>query len=456
MPLTRSVPLRWRLSLLAATVVTVAVALMSMAAYAVVSRALYSDVDSSLRERSAAALQLSGQFADLGPLPLADALMYQRDVSVALLYPDGSRDVPPGADIPIGEPELAVVRGETDSSLRTVDGWRVLATEAPDGWVLVVAQELGATDEVLDRLALVLFVAGGVGVILAAAAGTAVGRTGLQPVERLARAAERVAKEDDLTPIPVTGKDEFAQLTSSFNSMLETLALVREQQARLVADAGHELRTPLTSLRTNIELLIAAGRDGAARIPEEDMAELRADVVGQIGELTTLVDDLMDLAEDDAPEPSFERVDLADVVQAGLVRARRRRTDIAFDVQPEPWLIYGDYNALVRAVVNVLDNAAKWSPSGALVEVRMRQTLAGLLELSVGDSGPGIPVEERELVFDRFYRVTAARSMPGSGLGLAIVRQVITNHGGTIAIGESDMGGTLISIVLPGVNPVDE
>lgn len=453
MPLTRSVPLRWRLTLLAATVVTVAVALMAMAAYAVVSRALYGDIDASLREVSASVIETRP--SDIGPRDLADAVMYQQDVAVAVLYPNGISEMPSGLTIPIGERELAVARGERPESLRTVGGTRVLAVRAEAGWTLVAAMDLESTQHVLDRLAFVLFVAGGFGVVLAALAGTAVGRTGLQPVGRLTAAAERVARTDDLTPIPVTGDDEFARLTSSFNSMLETLALDREQQARLVADAGHELRTPLTSLRTNIELLIAAGRAGAAAIPEADMQELRADVIGQIGELTTLVDDLMDLAEDDAPAASFERVDLAEVVQASLVRARRRRTDIAFDVQPRSWLVYGDMNALVRAVVNVLDNAAKWSPSGALVEVRMRPVGDGLLELTVADSGPGIPAEERELVFDRFYRMTAARSMPGSGLGLAIVRQVITNHGGTIEIAESSMGGTLIRIVMPGENLSD-
>lgn len=448
MPLTRSVPLRWRLALLAATVVTVAVAFMAMAAYAVVSRALYGDVDASLRDVSRVVIETRP--SDLGPRDLANAVMYQQDVAVAVLYPDGNSDVPLGLTIPIGEPELAVARGETPENLRTVEGSRVLAVRAEAGWTLVAVMDLAVTQQVLDRLAVVLFIAGGCGVVLAAVAGTAVGRAGLQPVGRLTEAAERVARTDDLTPIPFSGDDELAQLTSSFNSMLETLSLVREQQARLVADAGHELRTPLTSLRTNIELLIAAGREGAARIPDADMQELRADVVGQIGELTTLVDDLMDLAEDDAPGVSFERVDLSEVVQASLVRARRRRTDIAFDVAPRPWFVYGDMNALVRAVVNVLDNAAKWSPSGALVEVRMQKIADGLMELTVADSGPGIPAQERELVFDRFYRMTAARSMPGSGLGLAIVRQVITNHGGTIEIGASSMGGTLIRIVMPG------
>ncbi len=291
--------------------------------------------------------------------------------------------------------------------------------------------------------------------MLAAGAGMAVARTGLRPIARLTAAAERVARTDDLTPIPVTGDDELARLTESFNTMLRALAESRGRQSRLVADAGHELRTPLTSLRTNMELLIAAGRPGAPSIPDEDMAELRTDVVAQIQELSTLVGDLVDLAREDAPETVFERVDLADAVERSLERARRRRNEIDFDATLMPWFVYGDQAGLSRAVLNVLDNAAKWSPSGGEVRIAMRQIGEGLLELTVDDAGPGIPEEDRELVFERFYRSTASRSMPGSGLGLAIVRQVVVKHGGTIAVEVSERGGALIRIVLPGEGAAD-
>ncbi|MDF2899260.1 MAG: mprB, partial [Rhodococcus erythropolis] len=375
---------------------------------------------------------------------------YTTDISVALIFSDLSTYQPPGSDVPIGEAEDAVARGESDSSLRTVDGQRVLAQRTHDGSTLVIGQRLAPTVAVLDRLAWVLFVVGGCGVILAAVAGTTVGRTGLRPIARLTAATERVARTDDLTQIPVTGSDELARLTESFNTMLRALAESRERQSRLVADAGHELRTPLTSLRTNMELLIASSRPGAPQIPDEDMAELRADVVAQIEELSTLVGDLVDLAREDAPETVYERVDVSDVVERALERARRRRNEIEFEAVTTPWYVYGDQAGLSRAVLNVLDNAAKWSPKGEQVRVEMRPVGQGLLELTVSDAGPGIPEEDRELVFDRFYRSTAARSMPGSGLGLAIVRQVVVKHGGTIAIDESDRGGALVRIVLPG------
>ncbi|RZK94319.1 MAG: HAMP domain-containing histidine kinase [Rhodococcus sp. (in: high G+C Gram-positive bacteria)] len=448
MPLTRSVSLRWRVTLLAASVVAIAVAVMAIAAYAVVSRALYADVDNQLRTRASALID--SNLVTFDPRYIAGATLYTTDISVALIFPDLDTYTPPGSSVPIGDPELSVARGERETSLRTAENQRVLAQRTQDGSTLVIAQRLAPTGAVLDRLAWVLFIVGGCGVVLAAAAGTTVGRTGLRPIARLTAATERVARTDDLTPMPVTGNDELARLTESFNTMLRALAESRERQSRLVADAGHELRTPLTSLRTNMELLIASSRPGAPHIPDEDMAELRTDVVAQIEELSQLVGDLVDLAREDAPETIFERVDLSEVVERSLERARRRRNEIDFTAVTVPWFVYGDHAGLSRAVLNVLDNAAKWSPTGEQVRVAMAPGGHGLLELTVDDAGPGIPEEDRELVFDRFYRSTASRSMPGSGLGLAIVRQVVIKHGGTIAVDVSERGGALIRIVLPG------
>ncbi|WP_157101135.1 HAMP domain-containing sensor histidine kinase [Nocardia shimofusensis] len=449
MPLTSSVSLRWRVTLLAASVVAIAVAVTSIAAYAMVARALYADVDEALRAR--AATMIDNNFESLGFQSIILAGLYSNDVGVALIFADHKPYMPPQQTIPpVGEQELAVADGELATSLRTVSNQRVLAVHTNSGATLVISQRLEPTREVLDRLAWLLFVVGGCGVVLAAAAGTAVGRTGLRPIARLTAATERIARTDDLTPIPVSGDDELARLTESFNTMLRALAESRDRQRRLVADAGHELRTPLTSLRTNMELLIAAGRPDAPTLPEQDMADLRADVVAQIEELSTLVGDLVDLAREDAPETVYDRVDLGEVTERALERARRRRADVEFVAELRPWFVYGHDSALERAILNVLDNAAKWSPAGEQVRVSMRETGRGLLELNVDDAGPGIAPEERELVFERFYRTTASRSMPGSGLGLAIVKQVVTKHGGTITIENSERGGASVRIVLPG------
>jgi two-component system sensor histidine kinase MprB len=339
-------------------------------------------------------------------------------------------------------------------SLRTANHQRVLAVHLTNGSSLLISKSLAPTGLVLKRLGTVLLIVGGLGVAVAAVAGGAVARAGLRPVGRLTEAAERVARTDDLRPIPVFGSDELARLTEAFNMMLRALAESRERQARLVTDAGHELRTPLTSLRTNVELLMASMEPGAPRLPEEEMAGLRTDVLAQIEELSTLVGDLVDLTREEAGGVIHEPVDLAEVVDRSLERVRRRRNDIDFDVSVTGWQVYGDSAGLARAVLNLFDNAAKWSPPGGRVGVRLTQVDPLHAELVVSDNGPGIPPQERRLVFERFFRSTSARAMPGSGLGLAIVKQVVLKHGGTLRVEDAIPGGqppgTSIHVVLPG------
>ena len=448
-PLTRTISLRWRITILSATVVGIAVAVMAAAAFAVVYRAMYADVDSQLTNRANGMTELARiGVLDDSPESLVAGTVFSTDMSVALVMP-GGRGFQIGG-VPYGESERDVVDGKAESSLRTAKNQRVLARKLNDGNTLIISQSLRDTDDVLHRLAWVLGVIGGCGIILAAVAGTTVARAGLRPVARLTRAAERVARTDDLTPIPVIGNDELARLTESFNLMLRALAESRDRQSRLVADAGHELRTPLTSLRTNLELMIASSQPGARAVPESDMAELRTDVMAQIEELSTLVGDLVDLAREDAPEVVHEEVDLSEVVDRSLERVRRRRSDVDFEVHVTPWFVFGESAGLSRAVLNVLDNAAKWSPPGRPVEVRLAQIEPDRAILTVADAGPGIPPEDRQLVFERFDRSTASRSMPGSGLGLAIVRQVVDRHGGTVTAGQSELGGALVTISLPG------
>lgn len=444
----RKVSLRGRVTALAATVAVVLVAVMAVTTFLVVRQALYSNVDTELRNRAATIIHSTAVAVD--PRAVASfATAFTTDINVALMYPDGTVYAP-GEPIPIGAPEIAVASGQETYSLRTASGQRVLAEQSAVGVTLVLSQQLDGTQEVLDHLALVLGIVGGVAVFFSAAAGAVVGRTGLRPVSRLTAATERVARTNDLTLMPVSGNDELARLTRSFNAMLRALAESRERQSRLVADAGHELKTPLTSLRTNMELLIAVSRPGARSIPDEDMTGLRDDVMGQLEELSTLVTDLVDLAREDSPELVHESVDLLDVLDRALDRVRRRRADVDFRVWAEPWTVYGDPGAYSRAVLNVLDNAAKWSPPGEHVEVMLRRIGPQHAELLVGDAGPGIPEQDRQLVFERFYRSTDARSMPGSGLGLAIVRQVVQKYGGSIEAGVSDRGGALIRMMLPG------
>ncbi|WP_041783329.1 HAMP domain-containing sensor histidine kinase [Mycolicibacterium chubuense] len=452
-PPTSSVSLRWRVMLLAMSMVVMAVVLMALAVYAVVSRALYDEIDNQLHSRARLLIESGSLTVDPGKAIEGTAYT---DVN-AMFYIPGRLTFKTNQQdqaIPIGGPEKEVMEGKLLMSLRTVSNQRVLALHLSDGSSLLLSKSLGPTGEVIKRLATVLLIVGGIGVAVAAIAGGMVASAGLRPVARLTQAAERVARTDDLRPIPVFGNDELARLTEAFNMMLRALAESRERQGRLVADAGHELRTPLTSLRTNVELLMASMKPGAPRLPEGEMADLQADVIAQIEEMSTLVGDLVDLTREDAGGVVHETVEMGEVIERSLERVRRRRNDIDFDVAVTPWQVYGDASGLARAVLNLLDNAAKWSPPGGRVGVRLTQIDPLHAEFVVSDSGPGIPPQERGLVFERFYRSTQARAMPGSGLGLAIVKQVVLKHGGTLAVAETAPGGqppgTSMHVVLPG------
>jgi two-component system, OmpR family, sensor histidine kinase MprB len=448
-----SLSLRWRVMLLGMSMVALVVVLIAVAAYMVVSTALYRNVDNQLQTR--ANLLIDSGALDADPGKAIEGTAYS-DVNAMLVIPGRAIYTAnqEGQQLPFGQQEKDVVDGDLLLSLRAAGDQRVLATHLSNGDTLLVSKSLKPTNSVLRQLGWVLLVVGGVGLVIAAVAGGMVASAGLRPVRRLTDAAERVARTDDLRPIPVAGSDELARLTDSFNMMLRALAESRERQARLVTDAGHELRTPLTSLRTNVELLMASLEPGAPGLPESEMAGLRVDVLAQIEELSTLVGDLVDLTRDDAGDVVYEPVDMSEIIDRSLERVRRRRNDIQFDVNVAPWQLQGNAAALSRAVLNLLDNAAKWSPRDGAVSVRLAQVDPSHAELVISDYGPGIPPPERELVFERFYRSASARAMPGSGLGLAIVKNVVMKHGGVLRIEDTVPGGqppgTSIYVLLPG------
>jgi two-component system sensor histidine kinase MprB len=451
--------LRTRVTMLTAACVAGAVALVSLGAFVTVRNNLYSQAQNDLTEKVIGVANepfeghgINGGMAiSLSPFQFSDTkfdLVDSQGRTRVSIHPESMR-LP--HDL-IGEPERAVAAGTSPLSVRNEGDYVVVAVPFPKvaGSALVAGEPLTADQNILKSLSLVLILISAAGILVAAVAGTAVARGGLRPVLRLTEATERVATTGDLRPIPVTGDDELARLTHSFNVMLGALAESQEQQRRLVADAGHELRTPLTSLRTNLELLIEARKPNAPRLSEVDEAELYADVRGQLDELTTLIGDLVELARQDAPAIVQEPVELVDVVERALDRARRRSTDVTFDVGLEPWTLLGDASALERAVLNLLDNAVKFSPSGGVVRVTLRSLGDGTAVIEVADQGPGIGDEDLPRVFDRFYRSEEARTLPGSGLGLSIVMQAAQRHGGMAYAGRVPDGGALMAIRLPG------
>jgi two-component system sensor histidine kinase MprB len=314
------------------------------------------------------------------------------------------------------------------------------------GYVESVVQSLDHVDSSLQTLEIELAIASAAGIVLATVAGLVLARSAVKPVRRLTRAVEHVAKTEDLSiKLPVEGKDEINRLGAAFNKMTRKLALSRDRQRQLIADAGHELRTPLTSLRTNVDLLLRSERTGR-ELPPGRRETMLVSVDQQLHELSGLVTDLLELSRSqEGGARRTMRVALHESVGRAVERAKLRGPGLNFDVEIEPWFVQGDPTAVDRAVVNLLDNAVKFSPAAGTVTVRLK---AG--EYTVTDQGPGIDPADLPHVFERFWRSDSARSLPGSGLGLAIVSQVAEESGGKVGLYPALGGGTTAHLVLPG------
>ncbi|GAB3775586.1 two-component system sensor histidine kinase MprB [Nocardioides ginsengisegetis] len=440
-----------RVILLTTMAVGLAVAFVALGAYVTVRMQMTETLDQSLLDRahkSAASPTLirfpSGNEIPVWALVASDLRIALVSSDETVYQPDRMTRFPQ-----LGAQELAVAKGQASSSIRTVSSggtdYRVVSVPYADGQSLVLAQSLAPQERVLEKLGAVMLLFGLAGVIAAAMAGWGVARNGLRPVRRLTTAVEEIARTEKLDPLPVEGDDEIARLAYAFNQMLVALDASRDRQRRLVVDAGHELRTPLTSLRTNLDLLSQADGDPAMTLPPEARAELLDDVRAQIEELTTLIGDLVELARDEPLTHVVESVDIAEVLDQALARVRRRAPGIAFEVDTDPWWVVGEPAGLERAITNLLDNAAKWSPPHGTVRTRLADGV-----LTVDDEGPGIAEQDRPHVFERFYRSPESRSMPGSGLGLSIVHQVAERHAGSVEAGVSPAGGARLTLRLPG------
>ncbi len=360
--------------------------------------------------------------------------------------------------IPAQQADIDVAEGSSSEALHSTDAangsaMRVLTVpivfnDSPlKDTAISIATPLDEITKPLTTLAWLLLLVGGVGVLGSTAAGLWIARTGLRPVDQLTDTVEHVARTEDLTVrIPVEGDDEIARLAASFNAMTASLASSRDLQQQLIADAGHELRTPLTSMRTNIELLTRIEETGRT-IPVKDRQALMASLKAQMTELAALIGDLQELSRTGltGAEGPLKVVSLHDTVRSAIERARLRGPELTFVSELAPWYVRSEPAALERAIVNLLDNAVKFSPYKGRVEVRlMRGTL------TVRDHGRGIPDDELPHVFDRFWRSPTARALPGSGLGLSIVARTVEASGGEVALSAAEGGGTVATLTLPG------
>jgi len=416
---------RARIALLTAVAIAVAVTGASVVVWMIAKHELYSQLDSTLIFQAQSSLQ--GPFGGGNPFTV-------------IIGPDGDRH---GSRlIPISERALRVANGTSNTYYATTTvaqtPVRELVAGTPGGGAVITIAPLNPTTHALHRIRFWITLVGGIGIALAAGLAALVATAALRPVRRLTAADENVAVIGSLTErVEVTSHDELGRLAAQFNAMLEALERSVGAQRRLVADASHELRTPLTAVRTNIDLL----REG--KLPPEEAEHALADSSVELDALTRLVSDLVELARGQERKLRLEEVQLDDLVAAAVERAQARAPQVTFVTALSPTHVQADPVLLERAVSNLLDNAVKYSPDGAPIEVSVRGG-----EVIVADHGPGIADEDLPRVFDRFYRAATARSKPGAGLGLAIVREAAEAHGGRATV-ENSAGGARFRLVLP-------
>lgn len=408
---------RQRLMLLTAVAIACTVAATSFAVWRVASHQLISQVDASLASGSSP---------------------YARFNSM-VVAPDGSHV---GLDLPVTKRMLAVANGAASDYFDStnVPGFHIREyVSAGPGGATVVVENLHPTDRALARIRFWALLIGGAGILIAAGLAAFVAAGALLPIRRLTAAAESVAATGDLSERVEHGADdELGRLATRFNEMLAALEESVGRQRRLVADASHELRTPLTAARANVDLVREGhlSQDETRRALDEASTELSA--------LTTLVSDLVELARGEERKLRVEEVHLDDLVAAAVERAKSRAPEATFVTSLSPTVVDADPVLLERAIGNLLDNAVKYSPPGAPIEVSVRTG-----EVVVADQGPGVAEEDLPRIFDRFYRAAGARSKPGAGLGLAIVREAAEAHGGTATVESGGAGGARFRITLP-------
>lgn len=293
-------------------------------------------------------------------------------------------------------------------------------------------------------VATVAWIAAIVGVVVAVAFSASLARRLARPIERMARAADRVAGGDLTVRIAEEGPDELRSLAASYNAMIERLAEQEAIRREFIVNASHELRTPLTNLQGYLEAL----RDGVLPPEPATFDSLREEV----DRLTRLAASLDVLAGKPDDRPAPRTVDLAAIVRsaAQLTSPALARRSITLDVSVgEPLLVTARPDDIAQVVSNLLQNAVRYTPTGGRVVVEAARTDEGAT-VRVANTGPGIPAEDLPRVWERFYRVEKSRDRArgGAGVGLAIVRQLVEEAGGRVGV-RSDAGWTTFWFSLP-------
>lgn len=372
------------------------------------------------------------------------------DTSGALVYDGATQFRPPESDPEVirralnGEHTTETI-GSGEREARVITEPVIIDDEIAGA--LQAGESTEDVHETLRSLLIIIAIALPSALLLASFGGWWLSSRALAPIDRITRTASDIGAHDLSRRLAMDlPDDEVGRLARTFDAMIARLDSAFERQRRFTADASHELRTPLTAVRGQIDVALERPRDAA-----EYQRVLRA-VNTQVDRMTRLVSGLLMLArtEANALPMQRERVMVGELVESVATQVRPLAEEKGLELRVERGgggTLFADEDLLLQMLLNLADNAVKYTPSGAI-------TLGwragdGSVELSVTDTGPGIPAEHRERIFERFHRVEADRSDAGSGLGLAICKWIAEAHGGSIRVEEGAAPGSRFVVALP-------
>nr|WP_306422802.1 HAMP domain-containing sensor histidine kinase [Paenarthrobacter aurescens] len=440
--------MRLRMTLVIAAAITLTVSVFAVLVYVFVGHELRKNEDLSLRRESDRIIQLIQ--TDPNWQGFSQCTWVRSPACAQVVAPTPSEDPDSGAGpaLPITGQMREVASGQSPAFFTEAaigdDPIRVYVRPLPNQRALVVGVRDDRVLASFERLGWLLTATVLGALVVAAGTAYVAARRGLRPVDRLTAVAESIAQTGNTDiRIPRSKTTETNRLGSAFNTMLSELEESRRQQEQLIADASHELRTPLTSLRTNAAMLRNPELSQGSK--ERITGALEHELIA----MQSLIEDLIDLARHEEAPSFVEEMDLHELVLFCMDNAERRYPGVAWSLEGPggPLLVTGERVRLARAIANLLDNAGKFTPEPGQVRVTLSVS-QGAVTLDVRDTGPGIPPEDLDHVFDRFYRSTSARSVAGSGVGLAVVHNVAVAHNGTAKAHPSPRGAHF-SFTLP-------
>ena len=454
--------LRARLALSVTALILAFLAAFGATIYISFSRSLYKEVDDNL---SLSAEQvLASLYEDNGTIqmlpPDADAThlqefgaFTQRGLTLIVLSAEGNimESVGPYSNfpLPVGS---SLVKPIFQTLSETAQNDRIRVYVLPIlqdgqilGWVQSM-QSLGSTEEALDRLQTLLLIGTAVLSLLAGFAGYFLAGRALAPIDEITNTARHISTADlsARLNLPDTG-DEVSRLASTFDEMLTRIESGFARDHQFTSDASHELRTPLTAMRTILNVVREGERSS------QEYREALDDLADETDRLQALVENLLQLTRGEhglqlQREPIDLSLLLADVADSLRPLADAKHLTLTCDLPPS-LIVYGDTDLLIRLIVNLVDNAIKYTEQGTVTVCAQEKGSNAVI--AVTDTGIGIPPEHLPHIFSRFYTVDRARSSGGAGLGLSIVRPIVGAHGGRTEVQSEVRKGTTFTVYLP-------